>query len=59
MMVAAAVTVACAMVLALGGRLTIHGSATRIPLPWLIPAHLPGLESLLPRSEEHTLNSSH
>jgi len=46
--VAAAVTVACAMVLALGGRLTIHGSATRIPLPWLIPAHLPGLESLLP-----------
>jgi hypothetical protein len=45
---AAAVTVACAMVLALGGRLTIHGSATRIPLPWLIPAHLPVIGSLLP-----------
>jgi hypothetical protein len=46
--VASAVTVACAMILALGGRLTIHGSATRIPLPWLIPAHLPLTESLLP-----------
>jgi hypothetical protein len=46
--VAAAVTVVCAMVLALGGRLTIHGSATRIPLPWLIPAHLPVIGSLLP-----------
>jgi hypothetical protein len=45
---ASAVTVLCAMVLALGGRLTIHGSATRIPLPWLIPAHLPVVESLLP-----------
>ncbi|MGP8159656.1 MAG: hypothetical protein ACLQGJ_00310 [Candidatus Dormibacteria bacterium] len=46
--VASAVTLACAMVLALGGRLTIHGSATRIPLPWLIPAHLPVTQSLLP-----------
>ena len=46
--VASAVTVVCGMVLALGGRLTIHGPATRIPLPWLIPAHLPVLESLLP-----------
>jgi dolichyl-phosphate beta-glucosyltransferase len=45
---AAAVTLACAMVLALGGRLTIHGAATRIPLPWLIPAHLPVIGSLLP-----------
>jgi hypothetical protein len=45
---ASAVTVACAMVLALGGRLTFHGLATRIPLPWLIPAHLPVIESLLP-----------
>ena len=46
--VAAAVTVVCSMVLALGGRLTLHGSATRIPLPWLIPAHLPVIGSLLP-----------
>jgi hypothetical protein len=45
---AAAVTLACAMVLALGGHLTIHGAATRIPLPWLIPAHLPVIDSLLP-----------
>ena len=45
---ASAVTLACAMVLALGGRLTIHGAATRIPLPWLIPAHLPVIGSLLP-----------
>jgi hypothetical protein len=46
--VAAAITLGCAMVLALGGRLTIHGVATRIPLPWLIPAHLPVIGSLLP-----------
>jgi hypothetical protein len=46
--VASAVTLACAMVLALGGRLTIRGPATRIPLPWLIPAHVPIIESLLP-----------
>ena len=45
---ASAVTVVCAMVLALGGRLTIHGPATRIPLPWLIAAHLPVLENVLP-----------
>jgi len=46
--VAAAVTVACAMVLALGGHLTLHGAATRIPLPWLIPEHLPVLDNVLP-----------
>ena len=46
--VAAAVTLVCAMVLALGGRLDIHGQATRIPLPWLIPAHLPVLQNVLP-----------
>jgi hypothetical protein len=46
--VASAVTLVCAMVLALGGRLTIQGSATRIPLPWLIPEHLPLLQSVLP-----------
>jgi hypothetical protein len=46
--VASAVTLACAMVLALGGHLTIHGPATRIPLPWIIPEHLPVLENVLP-----------
>jgi hypothetical protein len=46
--VAAAVTVACAMVLALGGHLTLHGAATRIPLPWIIPEHLPVLDNVLP-----------
>ena len=46
--VASAVTLVCAMVLALGGRLTIHGSDTRIPLPWLVAQHLPVLQSLLP-----------
>ena len=46
--VAAAVTVACAMVLALGGHLTLHGAATRIPLPWIIPQHLPVLDNVLP-----------
>jgi hypothetical protein len=45
---AAAITLLCAMVLALGGRLTLHGAATRIPLPWLIPEHLPIIGSLLP-----------
>ena len=46
--VAAAVTVACAMVLALGGNLTLHGTATGIPLPWLIPQGLPVLDNVLP-----------
>jgi hypothetical protein len=46
--VAAAVTVACAMVLALGGHLTVHGAATGIPLPWIIPEHLPVLDNVLP-----------
>ena len=46
--VAAAVTVACAMVLALGGNLTLHGSATGIPLPWLLPQSLPLLDNVLP-----------
>ena len=46
--VAAAVTVACAMVLALGGHLTIHGPPTRVPLPWIIAQHLPVLQNILP-----------
>jgi hypothetical protein len=46
--VTAAVTVACAMVLALGGHLTLHDAATRIPLPWIIPEHLPVLDNVLP-----------
>jgi hypothetical protein len=46
--VASAVTVVCAMVLALGGHLTIHGPPTRIPLPWIIPEHLPVLDNILP-----------
>jgi hypothetical protein len=46
--VAAAATVACAMGLALGGHLTIHGAATSIPLPWIIPEHLPVLDNVLP-----------
>jgi hypothetical protein len=46
--VAAAVTVACAMVLALGGNLTLHGVATGIPLPWIIPQSLPVLDNVLP-----------
>ena len=46
--VASAVTLACAIILALGGRLTLHGPATRIPLPWIIPEHLPVTQSLLP-----------
>jgi len=45
---ASAVTVVCAMVLALGGHLTFHGLATRIPLPWRIAEHLPVIQSLLP-----------
>ncbi|MGP8159657.1 MAG: hypothetical protein ACLQGJ_00315 [Candidatus Dormibacteria bacterium] len=45
---AAAVTLACAIVLALGGHLTIHGAATSIPLPWIIPQHLPVLDNVLP-----------
>jgi hypothetical protein len=36
------------MVLSLGGHLTIHEAATRIPLPWLIAQHLPVLADLLP-----------
>jgi hypothetical protein len=46
--VAAAVTVACAVVLALGGNLTLHGAATGIPLPWIIPQNLPVLDNVLP-----------
>ena len=46
--VAAGVTLACAMLLALGGHLTIHGGPTPIPLPWIIPQQLPVLDSLLP-----------
>ena len=46
--VAAAVTVVCAMVLALGGRLITDGSYTGFPLPWLIADHLPVIKSLLP-----------
>jgi ABC-type uncharacterized transport system permease subunit len=46
--VAAAVTVACAMVLVLGGDLTLHGTATGIPLPWIIPQSLPVLNNVLP-----------
>ncbi|MGD1034527.1 MAG: hypothetical protein ABR977_08850 [Candidatus Dormibacteria bacterium] len=45
---AAAVTVVCAVGLALGGHLTIHGPPTRIPLPWIIAQHLPVLENVLP-----------
>ena len=46
--VAGAVTVVCAMVLALGGRLVLSGGSTRIPLPWYIPEHLPVLGNVLP-----------
>jgi len=46
--VTAAVTLACAMVLSLGGHLTLHGTATPIPLPWLIAQHLPVLDNVLP-----------
>jgi hypothetical protein len=46
--VAAAVTVACAMVLALGGRLEVGGVATGILLPWYLPEHLPILDNVLP-----------
>ncbi len=45
---ASAVTVVCAVVLALGGHLTVHGPPTRIPLPWIIPQHLPVLDNILP-----------
>lgn len=44
--VAAAVTVGCALVLALGGHLVV-GSA-RILLPWRIAQHLPILDNVLP-----------
>jgi dolichyl-phosphate beta-glucosyltransferase len=44
----AAVTLACAMLLALGGHLTIHGGPTSIPLPWIILEHLPVLGNVLP-----------
>jgi hypothetical protein len=46
--VASAATLGWAMVLALGEHLTIPGPPTRIPLPWIIPAHLPVLETILP-----------
>ena len=45
---AAAVTLGCAIVLALGGNLTIDGAATGIPLPWLIAQDLPVLDNVLP-----------
>jgi hypothetical protein len=46
--VVAAVTLGCAMVLSLGGHLTLHGAATRVPLPWLIAEHLPVIVDILP-----------
>jgi hypothetical protein len=45
---AAAVTLACAMVLSLGAHLWIQGAATGIRLPWLVATKLPMLNSLLP-----------
>ncbi len=44
----ASVTLACAVVLSLGGHLTIHGGPTPIPLPWDIAQHLPVLDNVLP-----------
>jgi hypothetical protein len=46
--VAAAVTLACAMVLSLGPHLWIQGAVTGIRLPWLVATKLPMLNSLLP-----------
>ena len=46
--VTAAVTLVCAMVLALGGNLTLHGVATGIPLPWVVAQNLPVLDNVLP-----------
>jgi hypothetical protein len=46
--VAAAVTVVCTMVLALGAHLWIQGAATDIRLPWLIATKLPLLNNVLP-----------
>ena len=46
--VAAAVTLACAMVLSLGAHLWIQGAATGIRLPWLIATKLPVLLNVLP-----------
>ena len=45
---ASAVTLACAMVLALGDHLTIHGPPTGIPLPWILLEHLSVLVNVLP-----------
>ena len=44
----AAVTLACAALLALGGHLTIHADQPILPLPWLVVEHLPVLEDVLP-----------
>jgi hypothetical protein len=46
--VAAAVTVACTMVLALGDFLTIGATSTDIRLPWRIATKLPVLTNVLP-----------
>jgi hypothetical protein len=46
--VAAAVTVACTMVLALGDFLAIGSTATDIRLPWRIAIKLPLLNNVLP-----------
>jgi hypothetical protein len=46
--VAAAVTVACTMVLALGDFLTIGATSTDIRLPWRIATKLPVLSNVLP-----------
>jgi hypothetical protein len=46
--VAAAVTLGCAMILSLGAHLWIQGAATGIRLPWLIATKLPIIDSLLP-----------
>jgi hypothetical protein len=46
--VAAAVTVACTMILALGAHLWIQGAPTKIRLPWLIATKLPMLSNVLP-----------
>jgi hypothetical protein len=46
--VAAAVTVACTMVLALGDFLTVGATSTDIRLPWRIATKLPVLNNVLP-----------
>ncbi|MGO8685714.1 MAG: hypothetical protein ACLQT7_00820 [Candidatus Dormibacteria bacterium] len=44
--VASAVTVACTLVLALGGHIVLAGH--RLPLPWYVAEHLPILDNVLP-----------